>query len=383
MVGTADDPPGADGVTNQPTTAPELPTVMARVCLASWSIVGVVAVIAIALLVLATISEVALPVLLGGVLAVVLKPGSDALVRRGLRPPVATAVVLLALLVILVGVAVAVVHGLVLQSDQINAAIDDAVAVASDELSVDSTALSDLRQAIADLKPAIGPGALTDLVSGVGSLVGFVSGLLLAMIVLYYLVKDGTRIRGRVLDNVAAHNRTEVDDFIGDSCQTLRSYGHGRTVLSAVVTAVMGVTAVLLGIPLVASIMAVTFVGGYVPYIGAFVAGAFTVLLALGDGGIGPAVVVLVVSLAANLLLENFVEPKVMGKTLDIHPLMVLIVTALGGLAGGLVGLIVAVPLAVIVGDAITRLRSLGHVERAAAKARPTAERLLGARSSG
>ena len=52
----------------------------------------------------------------------------------------------------------------------------------------------------------------------------------------------------------------------------------------------------------------------------------------------------LVVVLAANLVLENFVEPKVMGRTLDIHPLVVLVVTALGGLLGGIVGLILAVP---------------------------------------
>jgi predicted PurR-regulated permease PerM len=148
--------------------------------------------------------------------------------------------------------------------------------------------------------------------------------------------------------------------------------------MSAIVTVAMGITAWLLGLPLVFTIMAITFIGGYIPYIGAFVAGAFTVLIALGDGGIVPAVIVLVVSLAANLLLENFVEPRVMGKTLDIHPLVVLIVTALGGLLGGIVGLIIAVPLAVIVGSGITRLRSSGHLEQAAARARPAAEKFLG-----
>ena len=60
----------------------------------------------------------------------------------------------------------------------------------------------------------------------------------------------------------------------------------------------------------------------------------------------------LVVVLAANLALENFVEPKVMGRTLDIHPLVVLVVTALGGLLGGIVGLILAVPAWVIASDA-------------------------------
>jgi predicted PurR-regulated permease PerM len=50
-----------------------------------------------------------------------------------------------------------------------------------------------------------------------------------------------------------------------------------------------------------------------------------------GDGGLGKAAVMLVVVLAANLLLEDFVEPKVMGRTPGIHPLIVLVVTALGG----------------------------------------------------
>jgi predicted PurR-regulated permease PerM len=85
----------------------------------------------------------------------------------------------------------------------------------------------------------------------------------------------------------------------------------------------------------------------------------------------------LLIVLAANLVLENFVEPKVMGRTLDIHPLVVLVVTALGGLLGGIVGLILAVPAWVIAGDAIKRLRSRGVVQRAARRAQPTVKALL------
>ena len=79
----------------------------------------------------------------------------------------------------------------------------------------------------------------------------------------------------------------------------------------------------------------------------------------------------LVVVLASNLVLENFVEPKVMGRSLDIHPLVVLVVTALGGLLGGIVGLILAVPAYVIARNAISRFRSRGIVDMVA-DARPT-----------
>ena len=63
-------------------------------------------------------------------------------------------------------------------------------------------------------------------------------------------------------------------------------------------------------------------------------------------------------------------EPKVMGRTLDIHPLVVLVVTALGGLLGGIVGLILAVPAWVIASNAISRARSRGVFEQVA-DARP------------
>ena len=85
----------------------------------------------------------------------------------------------------------------------------------------------------------------------------------------------------------------------------------------------------------------------------------------------------LVVVLAANLALENFVEPKVMGRTLNIHPVVVLIVTALGGLLGGIVGLILAVPATVVAADAVSRLRSKGVLTDVANQAQPTLQRML------
>ena len=91
----------------------------------------------------------------------------------------------------------------------------------------------------------------------------------------------------------------------------------------------------------------------------------------------GAAAIMLLIVLASNLALENFVEPKVMGRTLDIHPLVVLIVTALGGLLGGIVGLILAVPAYVIAGSGIKRLRSRGVVNRMTERAKPAVQSIL------
>ncbi|HEX5881023.1 MAG TPA: AI-2E family transporter, partial [Actinomycetota bacterium] len=100
-------------------------------------------------------------------------------------------------------------------------------------------------------------------------------------------------------------------------------------------------------------------------------------IIAVGEGGIAQGAIMLVVVLVANLALENFVEPKVMGRTLDIHPLVVLVVTALGGLLGGIVGLILAVPATVIASNGIARLRARGSLARVAERAEPTVQRIL------
>ena len=134
--------------------------------------------------------------------------------------------------------------------------------------------------------------------------------------------------------------------------------------MSGVVSVVIGAASLLMGLPIVFTIMVVNFVGGYIPYIGAFLGGGLAVIVALGDGGVAQAALMLLIVLAANLLLENFVEPKVMGSSLDVHPLVVLVVTALGGLVGGMVGLILAVPAYVIARDGLARLRSRGDLDR-------------------
>jgi len=195
--------------------------------------------------------------------------------------------------------------------------------------------------------------------------------------IMYYLLKDGASLRRGLVARIDPAMRSGFDGFIGDACRILREYGWGRTIMSAIVSAVIGLASLLLGLPLVFTIVVVNFIGGYIPYIGAFLGGGLAVIIALGDGGLGKAAIMLVVVLASNLALENLVEPKVMGRTLDIHPLVVLVVTALGGLLGGIVGLMLAVPVWVIATTGIARLRSTGLVEQAADRAQPTLQHLL------
>jgi putative heme transporter len=90
------------------------------------------------------------------------------------------------------------------------------------------------------MAPTVQGGFLTTVVSGVGSLIGIASGVILGALIMYYLLKDGTRLRRSFVDRFGRDARAEVDDFIGDTCRILRSYGRGRTIMSASVAVVIG-----------------------------------------------------------------------------------------------------------------------------------------------
>ena len=351
-----------------------------KVGVGAWSFVGFVVAMVIVVTALGAVSEIVLPLTFAAVLAIVFKPLVGALVRHRLRPSLAAGVVVLGLLALMALVVVATIRGVVDQTDQIGASVDAALDTAADQtdaVGVDQAALDQARAAAQEATPMVTGGILTKLVSGIGTLVGVASGLILGALIMYYLLKDGTRLRRLVVAQVDPRLRDELDGFIGDAIRILRDYGRGRTVMSAIVSVVIGLAALLLGLPLVFTIMVVNFIGGYIPYIGAFLGGGLAVIIALGNGGLATAAVMLVVVLAANLLLENFVEPKVMGRTLDIHPLIVLVVTALGGVIGGIVGLILAVPLYAIARNAIARLRSRGVVKQVADRAKPAVRHIL------
>jgi predicted PurR-regulated permease PerM len=246
-----------------------------------------------------------------------------------------------------------------------------------EELDVDPAALEEAQAAVEESSAVLAEGLLARAVSGIDAAIALAAAQVLGALIMYYLLKDGSLFRRNIVERTSPSLSGDVDWFIGEAYRILRSYGKGRSAISAIVAVVIGLASLLLGLPLVFTIMVVNFIGGYIPYIGAFLGGGLAVIVALGEGGIGTAVVMLLIVLAANLLVENFVEPMVMGETLDIHPLVVLVVTALGGLLGGIVGLILAVPFWVILTTGIQRMRSGGYVEPVTDKAQQTVQRLL------
>ena len=131
----------------------------------------------------------------------------------------------------------------------------------------------------------------------------------------------------------------------GRTLGALQGYFAGVTAIAAFNAVVIGLGALVLGLPEIGSIMLVNFCAAYIPYLGAWSAGAFTVLIALGSKGPEVAAVMAVIVLLANGALQQMIQPIAFGATLGIHPLAVLIVTIAGGALFGGIGLILAAPI--------------------------------------
>ena len=108
---------------------------------------------------------------------------------------------------------------------------------------------------------------------------------------------------------------------------------------------VIGLGALILGVPLAGTIAVVTFVGAYVPFIGAWVGGRVRGGPRARRQGETAAIVMAVIVLLANGMLQQIVQPIAFGATLGLNPLVVLIATIGGGCLFGMIGLILSAPL--------------------------------------
>jgi predicted PurR-regulated permease PerM len=186
------------------------------------------------------------------------------------------------------------------------------------------------------------------LLQGLGNALKSLSSLAfflsLTLLSTFFLLKDGPVIRSWAERHMRLPPRT-AHGMLTRVLQSLRGYFVGVTIVAVFNAVVVGLGALLLGVPLAGSIAAVTFFGAYVPYLGAWGAGIFSVLVALGGAGADAAIGMIVVQLLANGILQQLVQPIAYGAALGIHPLAVLVVTIGAGALFGAVGLILAAPL--------------------------------------
>ena len=187
--------------------------------------------------------------------------------------------------------------------------------------------------------------AIPSAVAGTTTIIQILTGVLLVVFAVFFLVKDGPRMWTWALRWVPQGRRDRFDGGGRAVFGTLSGYVRG-TLLVALVDAVgIGGGLLLLGVPVWLSLTLLTFLGAFVPLIGATVAGGVAVLVTLVTNGFTDALIVLVIVLAVQQLEGNVLQPLIMGTVVRLHPLAIVSVVTAGTLLLGIAGAVIAVPL--------------------------------------
>ena len=315
--------------------------------ISSWLLFGVAAALVGAIWLLSLTETIVLPLITAGIIASVATPAVDWLRRRGIPRGIGAALVLLAIVLIALGVGLLVLVGIASEAGSLSARLEEGASQLqswAQDLGVGSaTAANAHSDAGAGLSEAF--RALTHgLLGGIDRLAGLAVFLSFTALSLFFLLKDGPTIGGFVERHLGVPVPV-AHSILGRVAGSMRGYFLGVTIVSLWSSLIVSAGALVLGVPLLGTIAVVTFLGGYVPYIGAWTAGGFAVLIALGGAGTEAAVAIAVVVLLANGVLQQLVQPIAYGAALGLHPLAVLIATIAGGCLFGTVGLVLAAPL--------------------------------------
>ncbi len=315
--------------------------------LTCWFLIGCFTLAAGLAWLLGTTATIVMPLLAAIIVATVAMPAVSAL-RRHRVPRVAGAVLVLAALGVIAAVIVVLVIGGITShqgdiAEQANAAADHGQSWLK-SLGIDQSGASGASSSVQSDVPKIIATLTKGVVHGIQGITSVVFGLSLALLSTFFLLKDGPSMR-RWVDRHLGVSQAVGETITGGVIRSLRGYFKGVTIVAGFNAAVVTLGALVLGVPLAGTIGIVTFVTAYVPFIGAFVAGAFAVVIALGAQGTTTALIMLVIVLLANGLLQNILQPFAMGAALDLNPLVVLVVTIGAGCLFGMAGLVLAAPL--------------------------------------
>jgi predicted PurR-regulated permease PerM len=313
--------------------------------LLAWFLVGVAILLVGLVWLLGLTSTITMPVVVGAILATVAGPLVTKMQKHGVPRAAGAAIVLLALVVLAFLIFLMVVGGIVEQSSEIKKSLSEAVdKIQSWVNSLGANGTSGVTQSTKTGTANAGQTLVHGLGQGIRDLTSLIFFLTFAAFSTFFLLKDGPAVR-RFIDRNLTVPVPVATVITSNVIKSLRRYFLGVTIVAAFNAFVIGLTAIILGVPLAGTIAVVVFVTAYVPFIGAFISGAFAVLLTLSSQGTTSAVIMLVMVILGNGLLQNIVQPIAFGATLDLNPLVVLIVTIGFGSIFGMVGLVLAAPL--------------------------------------
>jgi predicted PurR-regulated permease PerM len=339
-----------------------------RIAGATAIVTMTVVAVAAALAFLYEIRTILLWLLVGLVLAVALEPGVAWLQRHHWNRVLASLLVSFVAIALLVGAVVAVAYPVVFQSENFIRALPgllDSLFGAGGSLHFVETRLHILRRVasirseqVADLVLG-GRAQIIDLFTKAASSIGAVVTILTVMVM---LLIEGPRASKVLLDSLIGEERRWAEYVGANFLRSTGGYVRGNVAISLVAGTTSYIALRILGIPYAETLAVFVAVLDIIPMVGATIAAVVVCVIALATGGLADCVVLAAFFIVYQQFENNVLQNLVYSKTLALSPLIIFVAALIGGSLAGIVGVLLAIPLAAagcgLAGDLVTLHRA-------------------------
>ncbi len=326
------------------------PLWLRRVGTQSWLFIGAILAFAVLAAMFAVLNDIVMPLIISMLLAILSRPLVDWLERHKVSRSLGTLLTMVLILVVIVGLVYIVIRGIVQQgpeiADQLSAGWIN-LQIWFSQFDIQLLSVSDSSEAVTDALPIFFNGIFSFLGSTLSTGIALAVGIYFSAFSLFFFLKDSSKIQDSIAQRISPKPQVGAA-LVSDASQTVLIYFRGTALTATITSVVIAIPLLILNVPLVGSILVLYFFTSFIPYLGAWIAGAFAVLIALGAGGVETALIILVAVIISNGIIQTVVSSWALGSMLKIYPLVIFLVTIIAGIVGGVLAMILAVPLTAI-----------------------------------
>jgi predicted PurR-regulated permease PerM len=295
------------------------------------------------------------PLIVAALVATQLLPLVGLATRRGLPRGLAVAAAMVGVVIVGVGLAWVFLDSLFGNlgnvGEDISQGADEVVAWLRDNNDWVAQHEEQIRSFLKGLLPAAksaADGILTGALGGLSLAAQLVSGALLMLVFLLYILTGGDAIWQWIQGRAGPRSRDRVALAGSVAWRAATGYVRGIALIAFIDAVVITLGMLVIGTPHVGTLALLTFVSLFIPILGAWVSGAVIVLVTLAAVGTGGAVAMAVVILVGQQLDSMFVTPLVYQQTVNLHPIVTLTSVIVGSQLLGIVGAFLAVPMVAV-----------------------------------
>lgn len=345
-----------------------------RIATRSVQLLALIAVVAVVAYGITRLTLVVIPVLIALVLAAAIHPLVAWLRRHRVPSLLATWVALVLIVAVLVGVLTAVVLAVIDQWEELADQAIDGIAELQDSLTalpfqISEEQIADARTAATDFLTSSSFGATA--AAGFSATADFLAGFFLMIVVLFFFLKDGPKIWEFLLRPFEGEQYARAKRVGTRTVGTLGGYVRGTAIVAAVDAIGIGLGLVIVGVPLAIPLAVLVFLLAFIPLVGATLAGILAALVTLVANGWVDALIVVAIVIVVNQLEGDLLQPVVMGRSLRLHPLVILVALTVGTVLAGITGAVLAVPIAASIWGAVQVWNGEHEPARPAKQKRP------------